>query len=86
MRKMDFPIQNVIQNVRHFIDVVKKETGNTADRKGDLGSKGGKACMPISRLSNPLLMYFFLIKSSNYSGLFSAHNKALESQFLTSNS
>lgn len=37
---MDFPVEDVIRNARHFLTTVKKATGNLAD-KDDRHSKGG---------------------------------------------
>ena len=82
---MDFPVQNIIQNVRHFIDAVKKEMGNTADGKGDLGLKGRNACMLNSHFSLTPIDAVFIIQSPTCGGSFSAHSRVLGSQFLTSN-
>jgi len=39
--KMHFPINDVVKNVRYFLDIVKRATGNQEDTDSEPGKKGG---------------------------------------------
>ncbi|EJD03727.1 ribosomal protein L1 [Fomitiporia mediterranea MF3/22] len=48
--KMDFPIEDVVRNARHFLSVVKASTGNTVDAATRQSKAGPKPVNAITRV------------------------------------
>ncbi|KAI0068028.1 ribosomal protein L1 [Artomyces pyxidatus] len=51
--KLDFPIEDVVKNVRHFLGVVKRATGNQRDLSAQKNQKKGNA--PVNAITRVIL-------------------------------
>ncbi|KAI0043536.1 ribosomal protein L1 [Auriscalpium vulgare] len=52
--KMDFPVEDVVKNVRHFLGVVKRATGNQRDFAAEKMQKKG-AAKPVNAITRVVL-------------------------------
>jgi len=52
--KLDFPIEDVVRNVRHFLSVVKRATGNQRDPAAEKNQKKGNA-KPVNAITRVIL-------------------------------
>lgn len=50
--KMNFPVEDVVKNVRHFLSSVKRATGNQRDSTSEKSQKGG---MPVNAIKKIVL-------------------------------
>jgi large subunit ribosomal protein L1 len=50
--KLHFPVEDVVKNVRHFVTVVKRATGNQKDPEEQ---KAGKATKPVTAITKVIL-------------------------------